>query len=557
MRPILRASHAWAAGSLLALIVGGTTNALAVPIDGRLDWSGAADVRGELIAGREPAGLVLGLLPGGPTAAPAWTMRAEGLTLTRYYWEQPEPSPPGLPPLAGPGSPWEEQTLTFVGAYLDFTLRSFDGRPVQSLLASDAPGAAVFAAEPSLGGAVEVRTTSVGEGPFRMARGDWPAGRVPGHEAGPTGRLLEVSHFAAWTAEGSLQAALFGGTLAVSTAGATLRYETGPSLVGDGTTEAQRYRVEYIVLSARDGRASGHPSDEAAVLYTPLLQYEGLGLFPDGAYAGAFEERVLDEDGRIRVPGSVWLAADASDGARSRVRAWGDAHWSEAVVPRPDEGSSLLWWAAGVAGILGVAGWLSTVAARMWGAGTAAGLYARRRDGPRAENPTRARIYELVRTQPGMNLTQIVRQLDIGWGTAAYHTQILKRQNMVRDLRFLNRVCFFPAVDTPPDVQIRTILLRQPNYLAIVQILRERDGLSQREIALQAGHARQYVSRLLAKMQDAGLIASRPSPNGRRYYLQSHPAPVVPDATRLGGGNGSAALGPLNVAGPSAAPSST
>lgn len=159
-------------------------------------------------------------------------------------------------------------------------------------------------------------------------------------------------------------------------------------------------------------------------------------------------------------------------------------------------------------------------------------LLARPRPPRGEDNETRRRIHDLVSREPGLNLSDIVSRLDIGWGTAAYHTQILLRQGRVKDLRFLNRVCFFPTTEADTDRQLQTILLRQPNYEEIVRIVSETPGASQREIAARSSHARQYVSRLVNKLEDAGLLRAEPGIAGRKYFLNAH-APAA-GATRNG-----------------------
>jgi hypothetical protein len=289
------------------------------------------------------------------------------------------------------------------------------------------------------------------------------------------------------------------------------------------------------------------PMKGDTALYTPLLRYSGHAEYPDGFYMGPYQE-FQPTTPLMPVNGNIWLSAleDTSD-EESYVRTWGDTDWKARAygVPlaAPIDPSPLPLLAASAGLFLGTQLLPGLGRALRTGAFL---LYARLREQSPDANPTRERILQLVTAEPGLNLSRIVEQLNIGWGTAAYHVQILKRQSRLKELRFLNRVCFFPAQEAEGPKQLQTVLLRQPNYREVMDVLQASPGLSQREVALKTGHARQYISRLVAKMEQASLLRAEPSPAGRKYF----PLPPVLAVNGNGhaNGNGVAAASGVNGA---------
>lgn len=509
--------------------------ASATPLDGEVLWTGDAEISGTLVAGaRAPAYMVHSASPHREPGY-SWSFAADQLTAIEHVREEKAISAQdAVRVAASDDSGWTKTTHRFDG--VQATLRLM---PTQRWGSSAIVESKETQAEwvlPDSAGAWEVRTTRPINALMTVPQSSQAAGES--YERRVEDRLLRVDAVAPWEAAGGLEAVFFGWELVVRKAdGSEARFTAGSSSTYDARTGlADGTRLEYLELAATGAEASA-AGDDGWTFYTPALHFEGVGVFPGGHYWGLAEDLLRHGPDDLTIEGSMWLLAQPDTEA---VRAWGESDLeAQGVAAAPIERGTSALAVSGIAALLFLATQALQTMARL-GASLCVGLYARLRDeGGDRENETRSRILDLVQREPGKNLSQIVRELDIGWGTAAYHTQLLLRQKRVKHVRVLNRVCFFTNSRGAQDDQVQTVLLNQPNYRLVMELLRGTPGLSQREVALQTGHARQYVSRLVAKLESVGLLTAVPGPSGRRYFPrgpQSNPptpSSAVPPAAML------------------------
>lgn len=524
----------------------------AVELDGVLAWSDHARVEGNMAAGYDGPAYLLQSVAAGAPAGHAWTMTASDL-LVEASWRhernqvfQVAQDPNAL--ISTTPEAWENQSYQYEAAHLRITLRPAQHDGIGLLYTT--PGhRAEFHLAPIGGEAYRVRPVSLGGTVAAIPASAQPGEEGHAYEVPLEGTLLEVTGRFESFAVGDLDGLLFGWDVEVSSPGHDVRvFHTGITPTYDPKTGLETgHRIEYVRLRAMQAAARQEPQTEDLVLYTPLLRYIGQASFPAGTYEGRAQHWAPSgaEARGLLVPGDIWMTvADPQSGDREGVRVWGDAGWAlpggttPSVVPTPSTNPFVLVAAIG----LFAAGQLVEAALRALRAPLLA-FYARLREQNLEDNETRLRIVQLVSTEPGLNLTEIVHHLGIGWGTAAYHTQVLKQRNHLKEVRFLNRVCFFLPGEVNGPQQLQRVLLRQSNYETVLRVLRETPGLSQREIADRTGHARQYISRLVAKMETVGLLRTDPSSMGRRYYpVLSPPASA---ALPLPNGNAPVRLTPL------------
>jgi hypothetical protein len=510
------------AGIVVTLALAAVPSGAALPIDGSLAWNSAAQVAGLIHVETADVPYVRQHVPpNAPEQEYGWSMTVDRLVV--HSSEREEPASWDILSQRTGEQKWNNQTYEFRSATIYGVLNPTKHYGATGLYQSASPHAAAWKFTPEPRDPAMVRSVDLTAALMTVPASAHP-GR-PGHSYEsdtPRARLLEVSGALSAEAHGDLTAALFGWRVIVTLPDAEGRtFETGVRTIRDPYTGIPKATVlQYVLLEAQGGDLRLKPMDQDTLVYTAALRYAGAAAFPEGHYEGAHEEHAPRDASPFPVNGQIWLATLQTDRSPREhlVRAWGQSDWRVAAVPdapAPLEPSILPF-------ILASAGlFVGTQLLPQLGRALRFGgflLYARLRDQSPDANPTRERIYQVVCAEPGLNLSRIVDQLGIGWGTAAYHVQILKRQARVRELRFLNRVCFFPAEDHQEDKQLQTVLLRQPNYREVMQVLESSPGLSQREVASRTGHARQYISRLVAKMERAGLVRAEPSRTGRRYY---------------------------------------
>jgi MarR family protein len=536
MRPLVRWIVGCAAATTLALSIVPTSTAL--EIEGDLFWRDVADVYGVLNVDAGTPALLVQQVPVGAAAQDyAWTLSADKLTLFSSAREEPAAWEDVLSHRNSENE-WDNQTYEFSAATVRIILTPSRDYGASAVFQPARAGAAAQV-YPAAGTPTHVRIVDP-EGDFMNVPDSAHKGSSGQAYAvpAPQGRLLEVTGRYDTHLDGHLEAAFFGWSLTVEAPQRDpMKFQTGIRTRHDPTTGFSSGTVlEYVTLYADGARVTVPPMRQDMPLYTPLLRYSGLAEYPGGSYTGTHMDLAPQGGKTMPLSGNIWLSAveaQAFDG--NYVRAWGDADWkapAAAAAPVPVPAPSALPLLVGFAGLS-----LTTHLLPALGRALRGGLfvfYARLRDQEPHANPTRERIYQAIIAEPGLNLSRIVERLDIGWGTAAYHVQILKRQTRVRELRFLNRVCFFPSENPDEAKQLQTVLLRQPNYREVMTVVEAEPGLSQREVAGKTGHARQYISRLVAKMERAGLLRTEPSRMGRRYFpvpARGAPASAKPTGT--------------------------
>lgn len=545
----LLATVATIALATMAVPTAGATN----PSEGELAWVGTANVTGVMGSSfDQPAYYRQAFSPGAYPVGYQWTWLAPELEVVVHEHEENE-LPFDAAAIGGPGahSEWSRQRHQVDEATVTVTL-----------VPDEVAGAVavVYAAEPSQATFL-ASTPSMREASVRTAGPVGPAFTPPG-EAGGAGssvalvpdQLLAVDGQFDVVGEGDLRASLYGYHIRIDSptleesivikTGGERRYNAATGLV-----ESTRWTYATATAPASTFEA-GHTS-RPGTLYTPLLQYMGQAEYPLGVWISrGGPEPGNSDDGMLQVNGNVWLSTLDQSSAEGGVRAWGhlDGVGTDAVASDESSGlpaaqgwGSAAWAAAAVGTLAASAG--APVFAR-WAAALGATLYARVSPTDPDENPTRRKILQLIRERPGTNLSTITKDMDIGWGTGAYHTQLLLRQGRIRQARVLNRVCFFPLGQHGQQRQVQTVLLQQHNYQSVMRVLSSSPGLSQREVADRTGHARQYVSRLMGKLERADLVRTEPGRAGRRYYPLTAPTfPSVRGPTDGFGGTDDARVG--------------
>lgn len=537
--------------------------AAAVPIQGQIQWVSRAEIQGVLGTAPDwPASITMRTTPNSLDRDGTWTF--EGRDVTVFYASREERNNHALKINLDQGQntpTWKNETKEFSEASVALRLTAPENQRGLALI-TGGQERSVFQLDPEQR-AFQIRTVNAGQSLITIpgSAESSKAFKESPYRSRLSDRTFEVEGRFDVAGQGKLQAVVYGWTLSVLLPdGRSETYQTGMTTLTDPLTGLpDGYKISYAILSSKLG--SFHIGPLLTVkAFTPLLRYDGVGAFPMGRYVGESEEFAARTSAGLRLPGTVWMGVTSQSTADHEARIWGQADWEAPVAPWFSEGGgagvSLALAAAAVG--TAAAAWLLGPRLVRWTCVGAVGLFARLKEQRLEDNPTRHKIFGLIASNPGLTLSDIVAQLDIGWGTAAYHTQVLQRQHRVRNVRFLNRVCFFSFAETSADRQLQTVLLRQRNYEEVMRTLQGFPGLSQREIAEKTRHARQYISRLVGKMERAGLLRSEPYPTGRRYFPMPAALTSPSDGDPGALANGSPGGSPLsNGGGPvSPAPSS-
>jgi predicted transcriptional regulator len=136
---------------------------------------------------------------------------------------------------------------------------------------------------------------------------------------------------------------------------------------------------------------------------------------------------------------------------------------------------------------------------------------------PTIVRDVRTRILETVVADPGINKSELSRQLDVAWGTVCYHVAALVRDGLVAsEAAGRERSLFPPGID--PRLRPALAATREPEAKRVLQALRAVRQANLFELAETTQLSRKVVRRHLASLMMAGLVIN-PALGRPRYML--------------------------------------
>lgn len=126
------------------------------------------------------------------------------------------------------------------------------------------------------------------------------------------------------------------------------------------------------------------------------------------------------------------------------------------------------------------------------------------------DHPRRVAIYELVQEEPGTTKNQVCRRLDLSLGVAEFHISRLERSGLLHRLRSTHddERLLFTDENRHLWTNARTRMLYGHGATRnVAMAVLENPGATTRDLASLLDVHRATVSRHLARLKDAGLVA--------------------------------------------------
>lgn len=119
------------------------------------------------------------------------------------------------------------------------------------------------------------------------------------------------------------------------------------------------------------------------------------------------------------------------------------------------------------------------------------------------DHERRARLFECVRSNPGIAFGEAARHLDLAPGVVQHHLRLLERHDLVRRLRDGRTSRLYPRGPKPdPPTTLA------PARARVLAMLREHPGLTTPELAARLGRRIQSAWEQVRKLATAGLVVS-------------------------------------------------
>lgn len=157
--------------------------------------------------------------------------------------------------------------------------------------------------------------------------------------------------------------------------------------------------------------------------------------------------------------------------------------------------------------IAGISLGLGALAQRYGGLGSIP-LYSRIAKSELLENEVRQQIFELIRQNPGINVSEMARRLSIAWGTATHHLHKLRQERLVSIRIASNQKCYFPngGSYTPHEMDVMSAV-KHPTARRIADFLLRAGPQCHGEISQALALTPALVSFHMEKLLQGGVVA--------------------------------------------------
>lgn len=143
------------------------------------------------------------------------------------------------------------------------------------------------------------------------------------------------------------------------------------------------------------------------------------------------------------------------------------------------------------------------------------------------DQPTRRRILDTIKANPGIKISHVCKETGAGWGTVKHHLHLLEKNGLVVS-RSLGRDRLLFTADIPDAEQRAQEALRQGRAESLATAIATNPGASQKELCADVRMTRKIIRRYVELLTRAGLIKEQRENRFQRYY----PSPEL--AQRLG-----------------------
>ncbi|HVL49176.1 MAG TPA: winged helix-turn-helix transcriptional regulator [Candidatus Thermoplasmatota archaeon] len=223
-------------------------------------------------------------------------------------------------------------------------------------------------------------------------------------------------------------------------------------------------------------------------------------------YAAGIEIR------RLEVEADVGLFEQGASAAPAEV--------DVASVPAPaDEGlpaTTVLVVAAGAAAS-GLAGWLAWRGLKFGLLGL--GLYSFISDDELLDDENRARIFALIKAEPGVSTKDVANRLGLAWGTVTHHLLKLERRRFVTSRKYGKYRRYFANGAAPTDERKDVVaVLRLPRTADVAALIRNNPGMTQKEAGDRLGVSSSTVLWHVRRLESVALVRKLREGKLVRYF---------------------------------------
>lgn len=122
------------------------------------------------------------------------------------------------------------------------------------------------------------------------------------------------------------------------------------------------------------------------------------------------------------------------------------------------------------------------------------------------DQPNRKKIYTCLHENPGINLTKIHRELDMGYGTLVHHLSILEKKKLITSEKSMGLKTFYPRSTKNHTGEGKNDFLLSPSQTQIIDFLKQRKSASRKNMQEALNMNPKTVGYHLQKLKEGGFI---------------------------------------------------
>ncbi len=146
-------------------------------------------------------------------------------------------------------------------------------------------------------------------------------------------------------------------------------------------------------------------------------------------------------------------------------------------------------------------------------------LYSKIEKDELLDQPNRNTIYTFLHENPGINLTKIHREMDLGYGTIVHHLNILEKKNLITSKKEMGLKTFYPKKLKNHKVNGKNGFLLSPSQEKIYDFLKERKSASRKNVQDALNMNPKTLGYHLHKLKEAGFIEQIGNGNEVQYQI--------------------------------------
>ena len=138
--------------------------------------------------------------------------------------------------------------------------------------------------------------------------------------------------------------------------------------------------------------------------------------------------------------------------------------------------------------------------------------------------PLRREIYDLIRKNPGININEMERSLNIGSNQVLWHLNSLEKFQLIKSIRIGNQKAYYNYFLKKTDLEI-FFYLRKEKVRQIIDLFNDKNshsGLSPTKISKQLNMHYNTIRKYLNILHEFGMIKIFVKNNKKIYFLSYH-----------------------------------